>query len=392
MAARQRDPYACRMRCDPTAPALRIRFLAGLLALLLAACGPDLQLPPAPADAASAARQQAAFVAAMQPRRPGKPVVAVVALNESTETTDFLLTHAVLQRSGVADVQAVAPRRGRVALYPVLQVEVAQDLAGFDKAYPGGADYVVVPALDDAPAPAITAWLREQASKGARIIGVCVGVLNVGRAGLLDGRRFVTHWYSRGDALERHPSASYVPHQRYVVDGNVATTTGITASIPAMLALVEAMGGRERAQALAGELGVASWTPAHDSGAFGLNAGRASRYLLAKAAFWRDEDWRADVREGVDDIALALAADAWARTGYISVKAAAPGPVRMRSGLVLLAQPADEAMPRLPLSPGAKPVQQLDRTLCEIAARYGAARSEWVMMELEYPGGLSCGS
>ncbi len=30
--------------------------------------------------------------------------------------------------------------------------------------------------------------------------------------------------------------------------------------------------------------------------------------------------------------------------------------------------------------------RQLDRTLCEIAERYGASRREWVMMEMEYAG------
>ena len=40
----------------------------------------------------------------------------------------------------------------------------------------------------------------------------------------------------------------------------------------------------------------------------------------------------------------------------------------------------------LPLAPALKPVQQLDHTLCEIAERYGAARREWVMMEMEYAG------
>lgn len=363
---------------------------AALLALALAACSRDIPAPPARADAAEAVRQQQAFVEAMKPHRPGRPVVAVLAFNDSTETTDFLLSHAVLQRSGVADVQAVAPRRGRVALYPALQVEVAQDLAGFDDAHPSGADYVVVPALDDADDPAITAWLQQQAKKGARIIGVCAGGLILGRAGLLDGHRFVTHWYFRKDVLERHPTAAYVPHRRYVADRHIATTTGITASVPAMLALVEAIGGRSAAQPLAAELGVGHWTPAHDSHAFGLTAGRAIRYLLAKAMVWRHEAWQVDARDGMDDIALALAADGWSRTGHVQVTAAGAGPVRLRSGLLLLTEPADTGRPRLPLAPGLKPVQQLDRTLCEIAARHGAARAEWVGMELEYPGRPAC--
>ncbi len=363
-----------------------------LAALLLAACDKADPVPPARVDAASSEQQAQAFIEALKPRRPGKPVVAVLARNEATETTDFLVTHAVLQRAGVAEVQAVAPRRGRIALYPTLQVEVAQDFAGFDQARPNGADYVIVPALDDADDPAINAWLRGQAERGARIVSVCLGALVIGRAGLLEGRRFVTHWYGVDKARERHPGATYVPNQRYVADRDVATTTGITASIPAMLAVVEAIGGKPKAQALAAELGVASWSPAHDSSAFGLGFRRATGYLLAKAAFWRREKWSVEAKDGMDDIALALAADAWSRTGYVSVEAAAPGPVKLRSGLVLVAQPAPADAPRLPLDPTLNPTQQLARTLCEIEQRYGEGRREWVSMELEYPGGASaCG-
>jgi len=345
-------------------------------------------MPLPPVDAAGNERQAQAFVEALKPRRPGRPLIVVLARNEATETTDFLLPHAVLQRAGVADVLAVAPRRGRVSLYPALEVEVAQDFAGFDQAHPAGADYVIVPAMLDEKEhdPAVSAWLKRQADKGARIIGVCVGVLVVGRAGLLDGRRFTTHWYYRKTALERHPSAVYVPDQRYVIDRDVATTTGVTASVPTMLALVEAIGGRPKAQALAAELGVDSWSPAHGSSAFGLNAARMWNYVLTKAAFWRHERWAVDVRDGVDDIALALATDAWTRTGRVGVDASAPAPVKLRSGLLLLAQPAPEGMPRVPLAPTLKPVQQLDRTLCEIAERFGPQQREWVMMELEYAG------
>jgi putative intracellular protease/amidase len=346
---------------------------------------------PTQTDAAMVERQAQAFVEALKPRRPGRSVVAVLAINEGTEMTDLLLPHAVLQRAGVADVHVVAPRRGRVFLYPAFQIEVAQDLASFDQAHPSGADYVVVPAMGDDNNPTVIAWLKQQANRGARIIGVCAGALVVGRAGLLDGRRFTTHWYFRSTVLKRHPSAVYVPHQRYLIDGAVATTTGITASLPTMLALVEAIGGREKAQALATDLGVDSWSPAHDSSLFGLSASRRWNYLLNKAAFWRHERWSVDVRDGLDDVALAFAADAWSRTGRVSVDASASGPVTLRSGLVLAGQPAAEGTQRLPLAPALKPTQQLDGTLREIAERFGAARCEWVMMELEYADATACG-
>lgn len=358
-------------------------------AFALTGCGSDVSIPPAQTDIATSERQAQAFIEAMKPRRPGRPTIVILAVNEGTEMTDFLLPHAVLQRADVADVQAVAPSRGRVRLYPALEVEVAQDLATFDREHPSGADYVIVPAMENDNNPAATGWLKQQADKGARIIGVCVGVLVVGNAGLLDGRHFVTHWYYRDTLLEAHPSAMYVPHQRYVFDRDIATTTGITASVPTMIALIEAIAGREKAQAVAADLGVSSWTPAHDSTQFGLTPVRATHFLLNKVAFWRDEQWHAAVEDGMDDVALALVADAWSRTANVSVEAAASGPVKLRSGMTLVARPAIEGTERMPLAADLKPIQQLDRTLCEIGERFGDARREWVAMELEYPASLS---
>ena len=69
-----------------------------------------------------------------------------------------------------------------------------------------------------------------------------------------------------------------------------------------------------------------------------------------------------------------------------SLTASASGPVTLRSRLVLMAQPAAEGTPRLPLALALRPVQQLARTLCEIAERYGVSRRAWVMLEMEYAG------
>jgi putative intracellular protease/amidase len=286
----------------------------------------------------------------------------------------------------VADVIVVAARPGTIRLYPSLQVEAEMDFAAFERAHPRGADYVIVPAMEPADDAGVAQWLRAQSSRGAKVIGVCVGAMVVANAGLLDGRRFVSHWFVRGDVVKRHPSAIFVPHQRYVVDRGVATTTGITASVPAMLALVEAMAGEERARSVAAELGVDSWTPAHDSKRFGLNGARRWGYIADKAAFWRREQRVIDVADGADDIALAFAADGWARTGLVAMQAVSTRtPLRLRSGLALNTQPADSGAPRVPMAAGLKPVQQLDRTLCDIASHFGPRQRDRVEQELEYP-------
>ena len=56
--------------------------------------------------------------------------------------------------------------------------------------------------------------------------------------------------------LRRHPPLRYVPDRRLVVDKGVATTTGITASMPMVLTLIEAIAGRDKAKAVAGDLGL----------------------------------------------------------------------------------------------------------------------------------------
>jgi transcriptional regulator GlxA family with amidase domain len=372
---------------------VRALLIAGLSSVALVACGTHPPPPPPQTDAQVQERRKQDFVDALKPRRTGTPTVAILASNEGTEMSDLLLPHAVLQRSGAAQVRIVAPHAGRIELYPALQVEGALDFASFERAFPAGPDYVIVPAMADDDDIEVTGWLREQADRGALIIAVCSGARVAGQAGLLDGRRFTGHWYDRGTLLKRHPGARYVPHQRYLFDRGVATTTGITASLPASLALVEALAGPQKARALADELGLQDWTPDHDSSEFGLDAESRLSYLLNKAAFWRSERLAIPVVHGTDDAALALVADAWSRTGRVQVEArSSSGPVTLRSGLVLLANADDEALPRLPLARGVEPVRQLDRSLCEIGERYGTARRDWVMQEMEYPRGrLQCG-
>jgi hypothetical protein len=112
-------------------------------------------------------------------------------------------------------------------------------------------------------------------------------------------------------------------------------------------------------------------------------------YTISTIAFWRDEDWSIEVSDGMDDVALALVADAWTRTGHIRVDAVAAGPVKLRSGMTLVAHPAPDK-PRVPRVATLTPMQQLEHTLCEIGERFGTGRREAVMMELEYAGPVEC--
>ena len=232
----------------------------------------------------------------------------------NSETTDYLMPYGILKRADVADVVALATKPGPVKLFPVLTVEPEATVADFDAQHPDGADYVIVPAMSRDDDPVALQWIKSQAAKGAVIIGVCAGAKVVGNTGLLDGKRATTHWYSLKELRDRHPAIHYVADRRLVVDRGVATTTGITASMPMSLTLIEAIAGRDKAEAVGRDLGLATWDARHDSGAFQFTRPFALTVMGNTLAFWNKEQLGIELAPGVDEVSLALVADAWSRT------------------------------------------------------------------------------
>jgi putative intracellular protease/amidase len=108
------------------------------------------------------------------PKRP-RPLIAIIGINDATETTDYLMPYGILRRADIADVVTLATGAGPVTLYPALKVEPHATTAAFDARTGDGADYVIVPAMSRDDDPAALAWLMSQADKGAIIIGVCAG-------------------------------------------------------------------------------------------------------------------------------------------------------------------------------------------------------------------------
>lgn len=370
---------------------MRLVGMSLAVLLLLATGGFALwlrSLPPAPSRPAPMAIDPAeaqATVAALHPPKRARPVIAIVGINDATELTDYLMPYGILTRSGVAEVVAVATEAGPVRLFPALAVAPDMTTAAFNAAHPEGADYVIVPAMSRDDDPAALAFIRGQAAKGAIVIGVCAGAKVIAAAGLLEGRRATTHWYYRRGLERIEPSLVWTPDRRFLVDGRVATTTGITASAPMMLTLVEAIAGRAKAAEVAAGLGLATWDARHDSAAFGFTRPFATTALGNRLAVWRHETLALPVGDGVDEVSLALVADAWSRTWRTRVETVAASPVATRSGLWLLSDRSEATGRALPSLGDAPPLRLLDAALAEIAARYGAATVGFVAAQLEYP-------
>jgi transcriptional regulator GlxA family with amidase domain len=320
-----------------------------------------------------------------------QPVIAVVAHNPSTEITDFVVPYGVLSESGVAAVVAVTTGAGPIQTSAGPRFGGHATLAQFDARYPDGADYVIVPAIyggeDHAP---LLDWLRQQAGRGATIVGICDGVRTVANTGLLEGRPATTHWRSIDELQRRHPGTRWTRNSRYIADGRFITTSGVSASIPVSIALVEAIAGRARAQAVAKTLGATDWSARHNSEQFRATASTYVTGLGNKAMFWKHEELGVYITPDVDEIRVALIADVYHRTRRSTtlVVSDSTEPVRTRRGLTIHADRragAGEAPDRmLSLLKHVPPVQALDQALSDIAVGYGTRTAALVALSMEY--------
>ncbi len=346
--------------------------------------------PPAKTPPPIAKAEADATIAALKPPKRQRPLIAIIGINDATETTDYLMPYGILRRADVADVMLLATKPGPVTLYPVLNVEPQATIAEFDAQHPDGADYVIVPAMSRDDDPVALQWIQSQAAKGAVIIGVCVGVMVVGNTGLLDGKRATTHWFSVKALREKHPAIHTIRDRRLVVDRGVATTTGISASMPMSLTLIEAIAGRDKAEAVGRDLGLPHWDARHDSDAFQFTRPFALTAIGNTLAFWNREQFGIELAPGVDEVSLALVADAWSRTyrSRAQTFAATAGAVVSRNGLRILPQQVATSWPaerQLPPTGDLKPAEALDQALRGIEARYGMRTADFVAMQLEYP-------
>ncbi len=356
----------------------------GLLALLAAST-----TLPARASTIADVPPTVALDLHLRPRPAGAlPVVAVVG-EGNVVLSDFVVPYGVLAQSHAAKVVAVNIADGPLQAGPVTVVP-DMTAAAFDQAYPQGADIVIVPATDDKH-DAELAWLRAQRVHGAALVSICDGVDLLAQIGVLDGRRATGHWASRPARLKHFPAVTWLENMRYVADGDVASSAGVSASLPISLALLQDIAGPQVAAQTAERLGVDGWSPRHDSRRFKVLAAD-ERVHAVNMAVKHPEVVMLQVRDGDDEVALALHAEAWSRTmrNDVRVVAEGSGPVTLRGGLRVKADAAageKKADVVITLAPDASAGAALATDLDAIAHRYNRGTARFAALGMEYPWG-----
>lgn len=108
--------------------------------------------------------------------------------------------------------------------------------------------------------PTVIKWVQDTSAKADYVMSVCNGAFYLGKAGLLDGLTATT-FYGLIDELKKlAPRANIVSDQRFVDNGKIVTTAGLSSGIDGALHLIEKIVGRGRAQEVALNLEY-NWQP-----------------------------------------------------------------------------------------------------------------------------------
>jgi transcriptional regulator GlxA family with amidase domain len=91
--------------------------------------------------------------------------------------------------------------------------------------------------------PVLIRFIEEQSRNCRAVLSVCTGSFLLHRAGLLSGKRATTHWASL-DRLRALGDVN-VMEERFVQDGKVWSSAGVSAGIDLMLAVIASIAGDE---------------------------------------------------------------------------------------------------------------------------------------------------
>jgi transcriptional regulator GlxA family with amidase domain len=91
-------------------------------------------------------------------------------------------------------------------------------------------------------------WLSDAGRRARKLASVSNGAFLIARAGLADHRALTTHWRDAQRLAAEYPLVHVMSHQRYLKDGNLYSSRGVSDSIQVALNLVREDLGEEFAR------------------------------------------------------------------------------------------------------------------------------------------------
>jgi len=103
-------------------------------------------------------------------------------------------------------------------------------------------------------------WIKERAAGAELVLSVCTGSLLLAKAGLLDGLAATTHHGAMDLMRETAPRTMIQPERRFVDNGRILTSAGVSAGIDLSFHVIAKLLGDEVAKETARQMEY-NWNP-----------------------------------------------------------------------------------------------------------------------------------
>ena len=100
----------------------------------------------------------------------------------------------------------------------------------------------------------LIAWIQDRMSDVHIMSSVCTGALLLAKAGLLNGKRATTHWGSYARLESEFPGVLVQRNVKFVDEGDIVTSAGISAGINMAFHIVQRLGGSDIARETARQM------------------------------------------------------------------------------------------------------------------------------------------
>jgi len=138
---------------------------------------------------------------------------------------------------------------------PVPSFQGPQSVAEFDYQNCPQLDLILLPGgfgtIQELGNPAILSFLKQRVPTAKVTMSVCSGSWILAKAGLLDGRRATSNKVYFKMATQQSDQVQWVAEARWVEDGPVFTSSGVSAGIDMALAVIASLYGEDKAVEIA---------------------------------------------------------------------------------------------------------------------------------------------
>lgn len=245
-----------------------------------------------------------------QPQPSSDKLKAVFLVShQGTQITDLFGPAEILHESGAfqiittAEKRVLSPTTGGIDFLPDVTLEQAPQ-----------PDVIFLPAIMDPHNPKLREWIKKQAPHAQLIVAVCEGVRLLASTGLLDGKKATSHFLALDDLSKKHPQTQWERNRRFIRDGKIMTSEGVTASLDAAFEVIRVLKGNALAQSLAEKMNYLTNSSTEPSPLSAPTSGEWLQLFIRSAFQWSFNDVGLLLYPGMSLTSAAAYADLFPRS------------------------------------------------------------------------------